>query len=728
MLVLDHDRAGGYWGAVYVFTAIKGLQVIIDGPVGCENLPVTVGAALHRRAAAARAADRGHRPRRGGTRPRRHRRRDEARARDARSRPAGVVVTGSIAEMIGGGVTPEGTNIQRFLPRTIDEDQWQSADRAHVLAVDGIRRRSKVPQRKPRQARRARSRASTSSARSTAPSTCRPTSPRSAGWSRASAPRSTWCSRSAATSPTCRGWSMPTSMSACTASSAACCARRWSGPICRRRSACTRRPSSCARSANCSGLDPEPFIEREKHTTIKPIWDLWRSVTQDFFGTASFAIVANETYARGVRHFLEDGDGPALHLRRARAWPAPRPTTRRSAALVREKPPLILFGSYNERMYLAEAGGRGAMLHPGLVPGRDHPPPHRHAVHGLCRRDLPRAGSLQRAVRRAVQHPAARHRPRPRRCDARAPATRELPWDDDAQALPRRDASKPSPCWCASRPPSACATRAERDARRAGEDRVTCAICAPDALAEDGRCAMGRARHELLASHPHARIGRSADDAMSQTLPRAGHCQFRLIFAACRCASTRDRPARRRAIAVRSAVAHRQVDLQRGSLVRAHGSGSDRVRRHGLHARASSVVRRADAADRCADVPAAWDVAVTAARLPQEACRMTDSTTGSLSGLTEGEAQEFHSIFMTSFIALHGDRRGRPHPRLDVASLAAWPEGLRRRSSGRRSQPRSQLHVVSRLREDRPCGEFGCCSIRAERWSPCSRSCSRWRC
>ncbi len=102
--------------------------------------------------------------------------------------------------------------------------------------------------------------------------------------------------------------------------------------------------------------EAEAFIAREKQTTLKAFWDLWRSPHQDFFGTSSFGVVAGETYTHGLRRVLQDEFGmrpTIVASRQAKSGPLAYSAIDVRQTLI-DDPPMIMFGSINEKIYISE--------------------------------------------------------------------------------------------------------------------------------------------------------------------------------------------------------------------------------------------------------------------------------------------------------------------------------------------------------------------------------------
>ena len=353
----------------------------------------------------------------------------------------------------------------RFLPRTIDEDQWQSADRAIYWLWSEFGAKKAKSRKAPARAEGAKPQRQHHRARSTAPSTCRPTWPRSGAWSRASAARSTSSSRWAAHIE-----DMP---KLADADVNVCMYREFGRKLCEELDKpYLQAPIGLFATTNflrklgeLTGVDPEPFIEREKHTTIKPIWDLWRSRHPGLLRHGLLRDRRDRHLRRAAcSNFLEEEMGvPCAFAFSRKAGVKPDNAKVREALQARRR--RWSCSAPTTSACTRPSWARRCDLHPGLVPGRHHPPRHRHAVHGLCRRHLHRPGILQRAVRRAVPHPAARHRARPGRGDAGAARA-------DDQPVGRRRAARCSTRWSRREPflvrisaAKRLRDRAERDAR-----------------------------------------------------------------------------------------------------------------------------------------------------------------------------------------------------------------------------------------------------------------------
>jgi chlorophyllide a reductase subunit Z len=101
--------------------------------------------------------------------------------------------------------------------------------------------------------------------------------------------------------------------------------------------------------------EADAFIALEKKTTLAAWQDIWRSTHSDFFANSPIAIVAPPSYKDGLERYLGGELGLPISYSAYRTGPQSAPSEAVREALANASPsPMLIFGSINERMIVAQ--------------------------------------------------------------------------------------------------------------------------------------------------------------------------------------------------------------------------------------------------------------------------------------------------------------------------------------------------------------------------------------
>lgn len=105
------------------------------------------------------------------------------------------------------------------------------------------------------------------------------------------------------------------------------------------------------------------FIE-EKHTTLQPLWDLWRGPQSEWFPTIRFGVAADRTYAEGLAKFL----GKEMGMQCLFSHDSAETDNNELREELSTTQPQFMFGRIVDKIYLAELDAKTRFI-PAGFPG-----------------------------------------------------------------------------------------------------------------------------------------------------------------------------------------------------------------------------------------------------------------------------------------------------------------------------------------------------------------------